>query len=114
MKKLIYFCVMMGCMQQAALAASFDCNKARLATEKQICAVRALNDADVKLVTTYNFVLSAVPMGGRDSEKGNQYQWLKQRNQCGAKTQCIAQVYQKRQAYLDHLIETRVLNQGPF
>lgn len=95
-------------------AASFDCHQAKLATEKQICAVRKLNDADVKMATVYNIVLKAVPMGSRDAEKDLQYQWLKQRNQCGKNTACIAKAYQTRQAHLDQIIQDRVLSQGPF
>lgn len=95
-------------------AASFDCRIAKTKTENTICHHRALNDADVKMVTVYNIVLHAVPMGGRDAEKSNQYQWLKQRNQCNADTKCILQAYQQRQAQLDQIINHRVLTQGPF
>jgi uncharacterized protein len=48
-----------------------------------------LNDADVKLATTYQIILHALPMGGRDAEKDKQFQWLKQRNSCGANNSCI-------------------------
>lgn len=109
----LFACICL-CFTSSSFAASFDCNKARLATEKQICQVRQLNDADVKMATVYNIVLRAVPMGSRDAEKGLQYQWLKQRNQCAANTGCIAKAYQVRQMHLDEIINQRVLSQGPF
>ncbi|KAF7276656.1 hypothetical protein GWI33_009987 [Rhynchophorus ferrugineus] len=95
-------------------AASFDCQKARLSTEKQICAVRSLNDADVKLATTYRIVLKAVPMGTRGAEQETQVQWLQQRNRCGSNSACIAKMYQNRQVHLDNIIQCRVLSQGAF
>ncbi|WP_269913836.1 lysozyme inhibitor LprI family protein [Acinetobacter sp. HY1485] len=95
-------------------AASFPCTQAKTSTEKTICNTRSLNDADVKLVTIYNIVLHAVPMGGRDDEKSAQYQWLKKRNTCGADGQCIANAYSIRQQHLDSIINNRVLTQGPF
>lgn len=109
-----YAIVLLCCIPMSSFAASFDCNKAKLATEKKICTVRTLNDADVQLVTVYNIVLRAVPMGGRDVEKQAQYQWLKQRNACGANVQCISNIYQTRQSHLDQILEQRVLSQGPF
>lgn len=95
-------------------AASFSCQNAANKTEKAICKNLALNDADVKLATTYTFVLHALPMGGRDTEKGNQYRWLKVRNQCGSNMTCIAKHYKDRQSELDLLIQKRILSQGPF
>lgn len=45
--------------------------------KKSICKNRSLNDADVKMATTYQIVLHALPMGGRDNQKDTQQQWLK-------------------------------------
>lgn len=95
-------------------AASFPCNKAQTNTEKTICRVGILNDADVKMSTVYHIVLSALPMGGRDQEKDAQSQWLKQRNSCNANVQCLAVAYKIRQQHLDDIIDNRVLSQGPF
>ncbi len=58
-------------------AASFSCDAAKTKTEKSICKNRSLNDADVKMATTYQIVLHALPMGGRDNQKDTQQQWLK-------------------------------------
>lgn len=102
-----------GCLNFSH-AASFLCDKAKTPTEKAICQTRSLNDADVKMVTTYNIVIHALPMGGRDAEKGAQYQWLKQRDACGAQVKCIAQRYAERQKHLDDIVQNRILTQGPF
>lgn len=115
MKKFYSISLILVCaISSNSFAASFDCSKAKLPTEKQICQVRQLNDADVKMTTVYNIVLRAVPMGSRDAEKGLQYQWLKQRNQCAANTRCIVKAYQTRQTHLDEIINQRVISQGPF
>ena len=76
--------------------------------------MRSLNDADVKMVTTYQIVLHALPMGGRDQQKGIQVNWLKQRNLCGNQQSCLTQAYQQRQKQLDDLIQNRILSHGPF
>ena len=50
----------------------FSCDAAKR-KRKKYC--RSLNDADVK--ATYQIVLHALPMGGRDNQKDTQQQWLK-------------------------------------
>ena len=95
-------------------AASFNCSKSRLATEKTICAYRGLNDRDVKMATTFNIISHAVPMGSRDHLISEQVIWLKQRNGCGSNVACIANAYQNRQKQLDQILQDRVFSHGPF
>ncbi|MEB3767312.1 hypothetical protein [Acinetobacter sp. MD2] len=95
-------------------AASFSCNQAMQPDEKTICQVRHLNDADVKMATTYALVLHALPMGGREQQKSVQAQWLKQRHTCGKQQRCLTQLYQQRQQQLDDIVQSRILSQGPF
>ncbi|MCH2002461.1 lysozyme inhibitor LprI family protein [Acinetobacter seifertii] len=95
-------------------AASFSCNAAKTKTELSICKNRSLNDADVKMATTYQIVLHALPMGGRDNQKDTQQQWLKKRNACAANVSCISKAYQQRQQQLDSILQDRVLSHGPF
>ncbi|WP_130803503.1 lysozyme inhibitor LprI family protein [Acinetobacter ihumii] len=113
-KKLLILTLSLSAGITVTHAASFSCDKAKTATEKTICQTRSLNDADVKLVTTYNIVIHAVPMGGRDAEKAAQYQWLKQRDSCRANVCCIGQRYHERQKHLDDIVQNRILTQGPF
>ncbi len=95
-------------------AASFSCDAAKTKTEKSICKNRSLNDADVKMATTDQIVLHALPMGGRDNQKDTQQQWLKKRNACAANVSCISKAYQQRQKQLDTILQDRVLSHGPF
>ena len=94
-------------------AASFDCQQAKLTTEKSICNQLKLNDADVKLATTYHIIQSLVPMGTRGAIQDEQGQWLKQRNQCKSNIRCLSQSYQTRQTQLDSHLQ-RIREQGPF
>lgn len=110
----IGFCILVFGVYSQAQAASFSCDKASLKAEKTICQVRGLNDADVKMATTYQIVLHALPMGGRDQQKEIQWQWLKSRNTCGANVPCLSKAYQQRQQQLDTIIQQRILNHGPF
>ena len=114
MKKVIYPVLIALLFLSQAHAASFQCHAAQLQTEFRICQNQELNDADVKLATTYHIILHALPMGGRDAEKSKQFQWLKQRNACGADTSCIKTMYSQRQQQLDQLLQDRVLSHGPF
>ena len=96
------------------MAASFDCGKARLSTEKTICNTRSLNDQDVKMATTFNILTHVMPMGGRDAMRDDQGVWLKQRNACDARVACIRTAYNTRQQQLDTLIQERIYSHGPF
>ncbi|MDM1020503.1 hypothetical protein QSV37_09350 [Acinetobacter sp. VNK23] len=115
MNKLLAYGVWVSLMAlPQAHGASFSCKAAKLKAEQQICQNIGLNDADVKLATTYQIILHALPMGGRDAEKDKQFQWLKQRNSCGANTPCLKRAYAQRQLQLDQLLQDRVLSHGPF
>ena len=46
-----------------AQAASFNCDKAKTTPEHAICEYRQINDADVKMATTYTILKRLVPMG---------------------------------------------------
>jgi len=85
-----------------ASAASFDCEKTDLAAdEKVICATRALNDADVKMVTTFDILTTLLPMGNRGTLQDEQSAWLKKRQTCGGDAECIRNAYAERMKQLD-------------
>lgn len=94
-------------------AASFDCQSAETTTEKAICEHRVLNDADVKLVHTYDIIRRLVPMGTRSVIQREQVKWLQLRDQCHANLECLLNMYQMRQQKLETYME-RVYQQGPF
>lgn len=94
-------------------AASFDCQKAQSQTEKAICQHRTLNDADVKMATSYNIIRHLVPMSTRSVIQRDQVKWLQFRDQCQESVDCLMQVYKMRQQQIDLQFD-RVYRQGPF
>lgn len=96
-----------------AHAASFNCTKALTTTEHQICNTLSLNDADVKMVTTYNIIRRLVPMGTRSEIRAEQVRWLELRDECQNNVECLKHVYEMRQQKLDMYMD-RVYKQGPF
>lgn len=93
---------MVPLLPHQAQAASFDCGKKELAAdEKVICEDRALNDLDVKMVTTFDILTGLVPMGNRDTLRDEQSAWLKKRQACEADAACIRSSYEERLKQLD-------------
>jgi uncharacterized protein len=85
-----------------ANAASFNCdNKELKSDEKAICDNRALNDADVKMVTTFDILSGLLAMGSRGTLQDEQTAWLKKRQACEADTSCIKAAYDERLKQLD-------------
>ncbi|MBB3138903.1 uncharacterized protein FHS26_006683 [Rhizobium pisi] len=78
-------------------AASFDCDAKELKPdEKVICDNRALNDADVKMATTFELLSGLLAMGSRGTLQDEQTAWLKKRQECGADAVCIKAAYDER------------------
>ena len=94
-------------------AASFPCKKAQTATEHAICEHRSVNDADVKMATTYSILKRLVPMGTRGMIQDEQVKWLSLRDRCGASQSCLMDVYKMRQQKLELHLD-RIYRQGPF
>ncbi len=83
-------------------AASFNCDSQTLQPdEKMICDNRALNDADVKMVTTFDLLSGPLAMGSRGTLQDEQTAWLKKRQACGADAACIKGAYDERLKGLD-------------
>ncbi len=98
----LVFGVTMGAGAHPAAAASFDCERQELAAdEKVICDTRSLNDADVKMVTTFDILTSLLPMGNRGTLQEEQLAWLKKRQDCNADAKCIAGAYSERMKQLE-------------
>ena len=96
-----------------AQAASFICDKAKTTTEHAICEYRQINDADVKMATTYSILKRLVPMGTRGMIQDEQVKWLSLRDRCGASQSCLMDVYKMRQQQLELHLD-RINRQGPF
>ncbi|MBD8007754.1 MULTISPECIES: lysozyme inhibitor LprI family protein [Acinetobacter] len=97
----------------SAYAASFECQKAVTGTEKTICEHRLLNDADVKMSTSYHILRRMVPMGTRSVIQRDQVKWLQFRDRCQESVSCLSQVYNMRQQQLDLQFE-RIYKMGPY
>ncbi|KJF74047.1 lysozyme inhibitor LprI family protein [Agrobacterium arsenijevicii] len=90
-----------------ASAASFDCTKPDLAPdEKAICDNRALNDQDVKMVTTFDILTQLMAMGARDTLRDEQSKWLKKRQECSADVACITSAYEERMKRLGEAFQS--------
>ncbi|MDV2469553.1 hypothetical protein QR674_11215 [Acinetobacter chinensis] len=107
------YVVVAGLFAIPAYAASFNCDKAQTETEYAICEHRKINDADVRMATTYQIIKRLVPMGTRGVIQDEQIRWLHMRDQCGKSENCLNEVYKMRQQKLD-LYMNRVYQQGPF
>jgi len=89
-------------LASASHAASFDCEAKELKPdEKVICENRALNDADVKMVTTFDLLSGLMAMGSRGTLQDEQTAWLKKRQECAADAACIKAAYDERLKQLD-------------
>lgn len=87
---------------RTASAASFDCERGDLAAdEKVICDTRTLNDADVKMVTSFDILTGLMAMGNRGKLQDEQSAWLKKRQACGEDVECIRSAYTERLKQLD-------------
>lgn len=85
-----------------AHAASFDCDgKALQPDEKVICDTRSLNDADVKMATTFELISGLLAMGSRGTLQDEQTAWLKTRQACGGDAACLKTSYETRLKQLD-------------
>jgi uncharacterized protein len=97
----LLFGMLLGAVVHPAAAASFDCERSDLAAdEKAICDTRALNDADVKMETTFDILTSLLPMGNRGKLQDEQSAWLKKRQACEANVECLGSAYSERMKQL--------------
>ncbi len=114
MKNIIQFIFMISSIFLThTYAASFECAYARTSTEHAICDNLAVNDADVKMATTYKTVNKLVPMGTRSVIRDEQVKWLAMRDRCGKGEVCLKEVYKLRQQQLDIYLQ-RIYKKGPF
>ena len=90
----------------AANAASFDCNAESLKPdEKAICDNRDLNDADVRMVTTFDLLSGFLAMGSRSALQDEQVAWLKTRQACEADIDCLKAAYAARMAQFSAVVD---------
>jgi uncharacterized protein len=86
-----------------ALAASFDCAKAKSKIEKAICADQELSNFDEYLGRYYAGALETAK-DAASCVKADQKAWVKRaRDVCGAKASCLTEVYLNRLSTLSGL-----------
>ena len=105
--------LVVGLTPLSSFAASFDCSRAETLTEHQICTQPSLNDADVKMATTYYILKRLVPMGTRSMIRDEQVKWLRLRNQCRDNSGCLSDVYAMRQQRLELYLQ-QIYQRGPY
>jgi uncharacterized protein len=106
-------CLIVALSSGSALAASFDCSRARLPDEKAVCASRRLSEMDVEMSVRFQMLTGLVAMGTRGDMGEEQQTWLKSRHACGASHACLLALYQQR---IDRLKEqyAQLKSRGPF
>lgn len=83
-------------------AAGFDCSKAKSPSEKTICGTTSLANLDEILVLSFNKALEA--SADAKALKTAQLAWLKAREACASKVDCITEAYTTRISELVHLV----------
>ena len=101
MMKIWVFLVLMGCFTLQTKAASFNCERAQTQTKKAVCEHRVINDADVKMATSYTILRKLVPIETRSMIQEEQIKWLQLRDQCQDHLNCLVDVYKMRQQKID-------------
>jgi uncharacterized protein YecT (DUF1311 family) len=65
-----------------AVAAGFDCKRAKSLVEKQICGVPELSRLDGEVATLYTRTLAVLANDGATSLREEQRGWLREREEC--------------------------------
>ena len=97
----------------AADYAPLNCAAARSPTERAICDSYALGQPEARMATLYEWTTSLVAMGQRGDIEDAQRAFIKTREACGAKLDCIRNAYDARIAQLEAVMQ-RVKSNGPF
>jgi len=97
----------------SALAAGFDCNRARLPDEKAVCASRQLSEMDVEMTVRYETLTGLVAMGTRGNMQDEQQAWLNVREKCGTNEACLVAAYRHRIQMLKDEY-AHLASRGPF
>lgn len=80
---------------QHALATGMDCTKAASAVEKTICANTGLYELDTQMGGIYRGLVKASPAAQAELKTAQRI-WLKTRDQCADKQDCLDQRYRER------------------
>lgn len=98
---------------QAGEYTPLNCAKAHSASEKAVCGSYALGQDEARMATLYAIATSLVAMGQRGDIADQQRVWLRKREACGDRTNCLADAYATRIKELDGII-SGIASRGPF
>ena len=101
------FLTILAFFTTTSFAASFDCNKASMPSEKMVCNNPALSKLDDQMFAAYSKAKSEST--NPDSLKNEQISWIKEVRACGNDETCISSLYLKR---ISQLSPTATLNQA--
>jgi uncharacterized protein len=90
-----------------------NCAAASSASEKTICGDYGLGQQEARMATLYQWATSFVAMGQRGDIQDAQRAFLKERNACGARADCLRRAYDGRISQLQAVM-TRVMEKWPF
>ncbi len=88
---------------------SFECAKARSATEKTICDDFSLSWQDQQLNRLYGDVRQLLAESARTALRDEQRAWVGKRNACGGNGDCIGQLSRQRLQALSAQVNPRTL-----
>lgn len=97
----------------AANWGAINCDKAKAADEKAICASTELVQLDAQMSTEFGLMKGLVPMGTRGDMMDEQKDWLAKRSACRADEKCLRRAYDQRIRVLERMFD-RVKAHGPF
>lgn len=92
---------------QGAGGPSFDCMKARSATETTICSNPELGALDCRLAAAYGELRQVLGAKAFERVKSAQTAWLRERDSCGARNERIDAKYRERTSVLVELLSVR-------
>ncbi len=100
--------VSLGAMVSPAQAASFNCAKAKLPSEKTICAKPTLSILDQRMGTKYKALIKLLGAGSAQASsiRAEQVWWLGRRNACGTDVFCLRGQIADRIVDLDGYLRT--------
>lgn len=98
---LLFLFLILPFISMSSPAASFDCKKARTATEKAICASSELSKLDDEMAVNYKAALSLSTRVEAAFLRTHQKRWLAERDKyCESRTICLLDTYRTQIATL--------------
>ena len=92
----ILSCALIIICSNAALSASFNCNRATTCTENVICETPKLSTLDSRMDRLYSDLQGNANYRGVRRLLNSQRAWLDNRDSCGCNANCLVGMYESR------------------